>query len=539
MLEEWRGRSEGELRALFRWQLPARYNIGVDCSDNQEPRRLAMVHIHSDGSLREVTYRDLAQDSNRLANALRDLGVQVGDRVCVSLPQHPSVAISHIAIYKLGAIAVPMTTLFGPDAFLYRLGDSGVSVMITDRVTAEKVATLRKELPNLRHILEIETDWDTLLAQGSTSFRAHETRLDDPALLIYTSGTTGDPKGALHGHRVLLGHLPGFELSHNFYGLHGDRFWTPADWAWIGGLYDALFPVLHHGSTIVSFASGGKFDPERAFDMMSRHFVRNAFLPPTALKMMRQEVGASSSHNLQLRTVMSGGESLGEEILSWGRETLGVTINEIYGQTEANYVVGNCNEVFPVRPGSMGKAYVGHDVAVLDSNGAATTEIGEVAVRRPDPVMFLGYWNRPEATQARFIGDWMLTGDTARLDQDGYFWFQGRNDDIINSAGYRIGPTEIEECLMRHPSVAQAAVIGIPDRVRGQVVKAFLVLRTGYQSDHALRADITQFVRTRLAAYEYPRVIEFLNELPLTTTGKIRRNELRVKSTNDPVEGRS
>lgn len=544
MIERFDGASYEDLRARFRWSVPERFNIGVACSDRHPHDRVAMLHEHAGrphagivggtsagraGGLTEVfTYGELSQLSNRLANALRAFGVRRGDRVAVALPQHPAVAISHIAVYKLGAVAVPLTTLFGPDALAVRLRDSGAVATVTNEATLPKIETCRPELPDLRHVITLERDWEATLAGASPRLEPVETAADDPAFFVYTSGTTGAPKGAVHGHRALLGHLSGFELSHDFYGQPGDKFWTPADWAWIGGLYDAVFPVLYHGSTILSFAHEGPFDPERAAFMMAKYEIRNTFLPPTALKLMRR-ADLTLPQGLALRTVGSGGEPLGEQILNWGRERLGVTINEFYGQTECNYVVGNCQALYPVCPGSMGRPYVGHTVAVVDREGQAVTgEPGEIAVTRPDPVMFLAYWRNPEATHAKFLGDWMLTGDTGVQDDDGYLWFQGRTDDVISSAGYRIGPAEIEDCLLRHPSVTMAAVIGVPDEIRGQVVKAYVVTRPGEPAHDGLAADIQGFVRSRLAAYLYPREIEFIEEMPLTTTGKIRRNELRA-----------
>ncbi|HEX6513812.1 MAG TPA: AMP-binding protein [Chloroflexota bacterium] len=519
MLEDFRGCSIADIRQRFAWRIPQRFNIGVDASDNHPRGTLAIRHVAPDGSATDVSYGQLTDDSNRLANVLSAWGVRPGDRLAIILPQGPELAVAHVAAYKIGAIAVPMTTLFGPDALEVRLKDSGAKVAITDPPTGEKIATLA--LPALEHTV-LTPDWDSALSTAATSFTPADTAADDPALLIYTSGTTGGPKGALHGHRVLLGHLPGFELSHDFYGQPGDRFWTPADWAWIGGLYDALFPVLHFGGTIVSNAAAGPFDPERALLLMARHEVHNTFLPPTALKLMRQ-ADIRPPLGLRLRTIMSGGEGLGEEVLDWVRQRLGVTVNEIYGQTECNYVVGNSQGLFPVRPGSMGQAYVGHTATVFDPDERG---LGEIAIRAPDPVMFLGYWNNPQATREKFSGDWLLTGDMATLDDDGYLWFKGREDDVINSAGYRIGPVEIEECLMRHPEVAMAAVIGVPDAIRGQAVKAFIVRKPGGSVDAVALQD---FVRQRLAAYEYPRQIEFVESLPLTTTGKIRRTELRSK----------
>lgn len=537
MLEHFRGRTIEEIQRDFSWQLPARYNLGVECSDHRPGRATALVYERRDGQVETYTFSDLARLSNRLANVLRADGVGRGDRVAIVLPQMPATAIAHLAAYKLGAIAVPMSTLFGPDALEIRLADAGVKLAITTPTTLTKIEMVLDQLPRLERFLVTEPAGtrrpartiEQALAAGAPDFRAVDTSVDDPALLIYTSGTTGGPKGALHGHRVLLGHLPGFELSHDFFPQPGDCFWTPADWAWIGGLMDALFPTLHHGRTTVCAESTGPFDAEHAVRLMARHGVRNTFLPPTALKMMRQ-ADIRPPANLRLRSIMSGGEALGEEMLAWVGERFGVTVNEIFGQTECNYVVGNASSLYPVRPGKMGRAYPGHTVTVLDEQGttAAPDALGEVAVKRPDPVMFLGYWENPTATRDKYLGDWLRTGDLARADEDGYLQYSGRTDDLIISAGYRIGPTEIESCLIRHPAVAMAAVIGVPDSIRGQVVKAYLTLRPGMQPRPQLAREIQDFVRTRLAAYEYPREVEFITEMPLTTTGKIRRTALRA-----------
>lgn len=450
----------------------------------------------------------------------------------------PATAIAHLGIYKLGAVAVPMSTLFGPDAFGMRLRDSGTKLIVTDQVTLPGIEEIADRLPDLQRFILISGSAtqrpshtvDQALAGGSSDFQAASTTSDDPAVLIYTSGTTGGPKGALHGHRILFGHLPGFELSHDFFPLGDDLFWTPADWAWIGGLMDALFPALHHGRCTFSMEAAGAFDPERALNCMAKYAVRNAFLPPTALKMMRQ-ADARPPRDCRLRTIMSGGEALGEEMLGWVRERLGVTVNEIYGQTECNYVVGNSSTLYGVKPGSMGKGYPGHQVTVVDDQGEPERPgtVGEIAVRWPDPVMFLGYWQNPQATREKYLGDWLLTGDLGRADGDGYLYFAGRKDDVINSAGYRIGPTEIESTLIKHPAVAMAAVIGVPDDIRGEVVKAYITTKQGVEGSDALAREIQAFVKTRLAAYEYPREVEFIAQMPLTTTGKIRRSALRAQ----------
>lgn len=530
------GATYERLRRQFRWELPKQLNIGVLCADRHPPDALALIDVAPSGAYVSYTFGDLSGLSNRFANGLLGIGIGPGDRVGILLPQRLETGVAHLALYKMGAIAVPMSVLFGPQALNYRLGDCSAAAVITDTEHLEPIVEVAAGLPDLQVVVvdgepgRPHRGFWSLVENSSEHLEVAATSPDTPAVLIYTSGTTGSPKGALHGHRVLIGHLPGFELSHNFFPQRQDRFWTPADWAWIGGLMDALMPTWYHGRPIVA-AARTAFDPEWALRLMAETNVRNAFLPPTVLKMMRQ--AAVRDAHLSLRSVMSGGEPLGDEMLGWGRACLGVTINEIYGQTEANYVVGNCAEVWDVHPGSMGRPYPGHNVAVLSADGgrAATGEVGEIAVRAPDPVMFLGYWGRPEATRAKFSADWqwLRTGDLARLDEQGYLWFQSRADDVINSAGYRIGPAEIEECLLHHPAVAMSAVIGVPDPLRGQAVKAFIQLADGHEPSPQLEEDIRHLVRSHLAAYEYPRQIEFVAELPLTATGKIRRADLRKR----------
>jgi acetyl-CoA synthetase len=433
-----------------------------------------------------------------------------------------------------------MSNLFGPDAIEYRLRDSGARAVITDTVGREKIATIRDRLTDLELTYLVGGDVEAgeiafaaELEGGRAVFTAVQTRADEPALIIYTSGTTGPPKGVLHAHRALIGHLPGFQLSHSFFPQPNDLFWTPADWAWAGGLLDALLPTWHFGYPILAFKFARKFDPERAFWLIAKYAVRNTFLPPTALKMMRLVADPRGQYGLPLRTIMSAGESLGADMLAWGVDQLGLTIDEMYGQTEANYVVGNCHELMPVKAGSMGRPYPGHRVTVVDEDGVgvAPGTLGELAVHRDTAVMFMEYWTKPDATRQKFAGDWMLTGDLAEQDEAGYVFFRGRRDDIINSAGYRIGPTEVEECLLKHPAVALAGVVGVPDSLRGNIVKAYVQLAPGFCGSEALKNDIQAHVRQRLAAYEYPRAIEFIDDIPMTTTGKIKRNELRQRGS--------
>lgn len=530
------GKSYAEAYGGFRWEVPERFNIAeAVCDRHLGGNRLALIHEGADGRPVEFSFEHLAERSRRLANALAAHGIARGDRVGILLPQCPEAVIAHLAIYRLGAIALPLFTLFGPEALAYRLNDSGAKAVISNDEGTAKLLALRDRLaappllvstdgPNDRSVL----DWSALLQAASPDHRRVETAAEDPALIIYTSGTTGNPKGVLHAHRVLIGHLPGVEVPHEFFPQPGDRMWTPADWAWAGGLMDVLLPSLFYGIPVLAKRLA-KFDPEDAFALLARHGIRNAFMPPTALKIMRQVSRPGERHRYALRSIGSGGERLGEEMLAWGRETFGFTINEFYGQTEANLTVSACASIMRAPAGSMGRAVPGHVVEIVDAEGQVLPpgETGTIAVKAPDPVFFLRYWNQPAATADKFRNGWLMTGDTGHRDEAGNFWFHARNDDLIISGGYRIGPTEIEECLMGHPATAMVAVVGVPDPVRGEVVKAFIVPRAGVAADDALRADIQAFVKSRLSAHEYPRQIEFRDSLPMTVTGKIRRKDLR------------
>jgi len=521
----------------FEWQIPEFYNIGIDICDKwaRQRYRLALIYEDEKGHVEKYTFWDLKNLSNKLANGLKAFSIGVGDRLGILLPQCPQTAISHIAAYKVGAVAIPLFTLFGTDALEYRLSNSEAKGIVTDAANLPKIMEIWQNLPHLKTVLvtggekpEKVLGFGDVVEKGSSDFQAVKTSADDPALIIYTSGTTGPPKGALHAHRTLLGHLPGVEFPHNFFPQEDDFFWTPADWAWIGGLIDVLFPSWHHGIPVVAHRAR-KFDPEEAFRLIAGYGIRNAFMPPTALKLMRQVKDPKSRHSYRMRSIGSGGETLGEELLDWGKEVMGLTINEFYGQTECNLIVGCCAKIMEIRPGSMGRAIPGHVVDVIDKQGNPVKEgvVGEIAVKRPDPVMFLEYWQNPEATRKKYIGDWLLTGDLARKDEDGYFWFNGRTDDVITSAGYRIGPAEIEDCLMKHPAVAMVAVVGSPDEVRTEIVKAFVVPKAEVTPGPDVAEDIKTFVKMRLAAHEYPREVEFVSELPMTATGKIMRKELK------------
>jgi acetyl-CoA synthetase len=537
----------------FRWQVPDDFNIAAAClrwADDGD--RVAILQSDGD-TLAPWTYRRLRDAAARLAHALTEHGVTRGDRVAIVLPQCPETAVAHLAIHQLGAIAMPLSLLFGPEALEYRLQDSAAVFAI---VAASGVAPfvdpdhgLMKTCPALRHLIAVGDDvsmagtsgWQSVMGRPGRPFDAVATRATDPAILIYTSGTTGAPKGALIPQSALLGNLSGFTLSQNGFPQRDDVFWSPADWAWTGGLMDALLPTLYFGMPIVADDArrNGRFDPLAAFELMARHRVTNAFIFPTALKMMMKAVPhPRTRYDLRLRGIMSAGEAVGTAVFDWCRDELGVVVNEMFGQTEINYLVGNAHNEWPAKPGSIGRPYPGHRVAVLDDDGnvCAVGQIGDVAANRldvhgdPDPVFFLGYWNNPEATAAKFDADgWCRTGDLASADDDGNLWYQGRSDDMFKAAGYRIGPSEIENCLVRHEAVANAAVVPRPDAERGNVIKAYVVLSAGFAADETLAAALRQHVRERLAPYETPREIEFIDALPMTTTGKVQRKVLRER----------
>ena len=523
-----------EIYDAFRWEVPARFNIAVACCDRWagDPQRVALIHEQPDGDARRYTFAELQALSNRCANMFVGLGLQRGDRVLVLLGQRPEAAIAHLGAWRAGMISVVCSVLFGADAVQYRVQTSGAKLVITDDANLAKAV----EAADGARVLCVDgtgdgaDDFWALLRMGADTFATVDTAAEEPAFIVFTSGTTGPAKGALHAHRALLGHMPCVEMQHDFFPQRGDVAWSPADWAWIAGLMDVLMPTWFHGMPVLAFRSVG-FDPEEAFHMMAKHEVTNALLVPTMIRLMKQVPNPRARYDLKLRSLISGGEAVGAEIIEWTQETLNVRINEVFGQTECNLVLGHNATLMPAKPGSLGQPIPGHIGAVVDDDGNELPpgEVGHIAFKRPDPVMLLEYWKNPQASADKFVGDWLLTGDLGQRDDDGYFWYRGRGDDVITSAGYRIGPGEIEEALLRHPAVRLAAAIGVPDPVRTETIKAFVVLADDQQPTEALEREIREFVKTRLARHEYPRAIEFLDSLPTTTTGKIMRRELRER----------
>ncbi|PKO63184.1 MAG: AMP-binding protein [Betaproteobacteria bacterium HGW-Betaproteobacteria-18] len=584
--------SYARLHSAFAWQVPAQFNMAQACCARwaAQPGASKNVAVHAFQTASDSTfhtYAGLQDQANRLANVLVGLGVKAGDRVAIVMPQRFETAVAYMAVLQMGAVAMPLSQLFGPEALEFRLQDSAAVVAIGDAQTLGSVQAVRTRCPGLRQVLGVGLDaetqhladmaYTTALAAASDQFAMVATRADAPAILIYTSGTTGNPKGALIPHRALIGNLTGFLCSQNWFGFDmagqgepveslrqltnpdqlptGSKavFWSPADWAWTGGLMDALLPSLYFGRPIVAF--NGRFSPQVALELLRDCGVTHSFLFPTALKAMMKAYPGSAGQSvnqqfgLKLQAIMSAGEAVGDAVFDYCQAQLGVTVNEMFGQTEINYIVGNCAALWPAKPGSMGMGYPGHRLAVIDDNGHECAEgvAGDVAVHRldihgqSDPIFFLGYWKNAASTMAKFTGDWCRTGDLASRDAQGYLWYQGRSDDVFKAAGYRIGPGEIENCLVKHPAVANVAVVPKPDAVRGAVVKAYVVLSPDFvtarasfagskaQFDAELIEQLQAHVKDKLAPYEYPKEIEFLETLPMTTTGKVQRRVLRLQ----------
>ena len=530
------GKTYEEIYANFKWDIPDQYNIADDVCDRwaDGSGRIALAYENEAKETSIYTFDDVKKYANQLANAFQSWGFSKGDRVTLLLAQNPECAIGHVACWKTGMVSGPCSVLFAGDAVAYRLNDCGAKAVITDLANFEKVNSLRSQCPKLEKIIIVDGDadgafnfWNSISSESEV-FENAKTAAEDIAWISYTSGTTGQPKGSVQPHRMMLGHMPSLEFIYDFFPQDADALWSPADWAWMAGLMDVLMPGWFHGCKVVATAMKG-FDAEDAYRILAEHEVTLALLTPTMLKLMRQVEDPLSRHTLKLRSVLSGGEAVGAGLLEWAQDELNLAINEGFGQTECNVILGNNGNVFPIKPGSLGKPTPGSVVKIIDDSGTEVPcgQEGHIACQRPHPVMLLEYLNKPEATKEKFIGDMLITGDVGHMDEDGYFWFHGRGDDVITSSGYRIGPSEIEDALLKHEAIQMAAAIGIPDPVRTEIIKVFLILKEGVQGTQTLQDELKEFVRSRLAKHEVPRIIEFVESLPMTTTGKIMRRELR------------
>jgi len=523
----------------FEWDIPTMFNIGEAICDRHADNkaRIAILYEDDEGNENKYTFWDLKNKSNQLANFLNELGVEPKERVGILLAERPETIASFVAVYKLGGIVLSMSPLFGQDAVQYRLKDSNTKILIIE-AGRKDIRQIAEKIPSLQHVIIVgegdpsgqkEQSYDEI-KNISTDYEYPQTPSENPAHMFYTSGTTGPPKGTLHAHRFILGHIPSFQLYFELAPQDRDVFWTPADWGWIGALGDVIFPALYFGMPIVAHRRRGPFDPLKTLELMEKHQITCAFIPPTALRMIRKTIDhPSKEYDLSLRAISSAGESVSSDLKKWGRKALGVPINEFYGATEDNLIVVTCSAFMDGQSGAMGKPSPGQVVEVLDKEGNILPigEIGGIGVKSPNPVLFLEYWNNAEATKQKFKGVWFMMGDLGYKDENGYLWFKARADDLIKQAGYRIGPSEVEAIINSHPAVLESGVIPKPDPIRGHKIKAFIVIKNKFQPNKELKKEIQFLVKNKLATYAYPREIEFIKELPKTVTGKIMRYELR------------
>lgn len=500
-----------------------------------QPDQIALIHEEADLTRRTWTFVELDRDASRLAHGLAELGIKRGDRVALHTGMRPETGIAHMALHKLGVVAVTLSQLYGPDTLAHILNHAEADAIITEEAAWTRFRPRIGEFTSLKHRVVVgapvagEVAFDALIADGPDSLPAIDTRADEMALLMYTSGSTGLPKGIMHGHRILEAYVPTLSMVYNL-----DRddpqsvFWSPADWAWVGGLLDMLLIAWRFGRAVAT--SEHRFEAEWAFEFMARAGVTHSFMTPTALKRLAQVKDTRARWpGLKLRVVCTGGEALPGAVLNWAENDLGIVCNEFYGLTEVNHLIGSCCALYPSQPGSMGMAYPGHATTIVDTDGKPLPDgaEGEVVAGQDDATRFLGYWKDPDRSAALTFGPWLRTGDMAVRDRDGYFWYRGRTDDLIKSAGYRIGPAEVEDCLVRHAAVAEAAVVSSPDAARGHVVKAFIRLAAGHAAGDELTAVLQNHVKENLAAYKYPREIEYVDAFELTSSGKINRKKLR------------
>lgn len=537
--------SWNQLRANFKWEIPEQMNAAFYVCDvhAEGKEKVAIYHENYAGDKGKITFWELQNITNQLANYLAHKGLRQGDRVAICLAQRPETLISHLSAWKIGCVSVPLTVLFGPDALMYRLHNADAKIAIVEDAILDTVRSLRDELEQLEEVMVVgEADlkgaevrfWDALGAM-STALEPLRLNPDDRMLLTYTGGTTGDPKGVVQRHCFIF-HVAGhFGALGNAEIRPTDVFWNPADYAWIAPLFDLAFPALFYGNPVLTYLPGAKFDPDKAFKLIEDYKISVAYIPPTGLRMMRRVEDAGQRFDLSsIRVLASGGESLGEAVPQWAMRTFNpqTVVHEIYGQSEGTLLTMNCQRYFEYKF-NIGKAVPGLELKVLDDRGNEVPpgQVGELAVNASDgnPIILKEYWKKPRETKEKFLGDWMLTGDLVVKDEDDYFTFISRKDDVIISSGYRIGPVEVEDTIIKHEAVVEAGVIAVPDETRGEIVKAFIALRPGYEPSESLKIELQEFVKQRLAKHEYPRQIEFISEIPKTTTGKIRRKDLRKR----------
>jgi len=543
------GSTYEEALAEFEFDIPENYNAAYDLiRKHDDPKgTVALFQGYPDGRRETYTFHDVDILTNRVANALEGLGVGRGDRVAVMVPQKPANMFTHLACWKIGAISVPLSVLFGDEALRYRLEQSGSRVLISDESVRDVVQKVRDDCPELEHVIEVDGDgggemrsFDTLYQEGLRTYDIVDTGPDTDAIIAYTSGSTGQPKGTLHTHDAWLGQCPAYTMHYGEGDIEENILdnavtWTHADWAWMGSLGTTLFPTWHYGRPIVSYPIG-KFDPELIFEILDEFPITHGYIAPTALREMMNVEDPAQKYDINLEALMAGGEPVTAEIHDWIESTFDdILLNESYGQSETILFICNCHAWFEARPGSMGKRVPGRSASIFDTlespdepKEVAVGEIGEIVTKRDEPGVFEEYWEKPEKTAEATIDGWHRTGDLAKKDEDGYYWYESRIDDVILTSGYRVGPTEVEDVLLDHPKVEQVGVIGVPDERRNEIIKAFVEPVSEVTADEydTVKTELENLVQERLAKYEYPREIEFMDDLPKSVTGKILRTEL-------------
>jgi acyl-coenzyme A synthetase/AMP-(fatty) acid ligase len=524
-----------KLRRNFKWETPEHFNFGATIdSFAADPARVALLWEDQDGNRARLTFADISAQSNRIANVLTGLGIKPGDPVMLILPRITLWQSAYIGALKAGAIVIPCVSMLREKDLVYRANHSEARAIITSADSVEMAADLRNQCPSLEHFIvagSLHTGWTSLqeaMLQTAPVFKPVKTRTTDPAICYYTSGTTKNPKAVLHSH--------GYTYAHRFTGSlwldlkPDDLHWTTSDTGWAKAAYSVLFGPWMNGNTV--FMYNGHFDPQKEFELLSRYRITTFCAPPTEYRML-VKANLDDIHLPALRHCISAGEPLNPEVIDIWLERFKLAIHDGYGQTETQLIAANLPGT-KIKPGAMGLPFPGIDARVLDDNlnECAVGQVGQIGVRvkpiKPPPIM-LEYWKNPEENAEVFDGDYYLTGDQARRDDDGYLWFIGRADDVISSAGYRIGPFEVESALLEHPAVIESAVVASPDPDRGAIVKAFVRLKPEVERSNALIAELQEHVKRVTAPYKYPREIEFVDDLPKTVSGKIRRVELRQR----------
>ena len=518
--------------ANFEWETPERFNFGRDVVDAWEKDRPAMIWLGVDGDERHLTFGDFSRLSNQFANAMRDLGIERGDRVMVTLGKVPEWHAVLLGLLKLGAIAIPSSPMLRANDLKFRTEHSGAIALISGPESVEEIEKVRDEVPNLRHLVllgEEREGWksyEKLVEGASEDFTAEDTTSDEGAFLLYTSGTTKHPKGALHTHGYT--HAKRMQARYWLDLQEDDRLWCTAASGWAKTVWNVFLGPWSWGTEL--FMQEAAFDPAERLELIGQYGITVLCQAPTEYRVLANAPELEGADLSSVRHALSAGEPLNAPVMERWKELHGLTIYDGYGQTENTLLVGN----FPgleVRPGSMGKPSPGCDVHIIDetANECPPGEPGDIALSGRIPALFKEYWGQPEETEATFRNSYYLTGDRGIWDEDGYIWFMSRADDVILSAGYRIGPFEVESALIEHPAVTESAVVPVPDEDRGSLVKAYIVLGASYKPSDELAREIQDFCKSVTAPYKYPRLIEFVPELPKTTSGKIRRVELRQR----------